>query len=295
MLKAGTAFRWTGSWLTVFTTADPEAGQSSGANATLAEQEQLIDLLNRRRLAGYESYAPPPTLVSIDLQITVCVKDGWLSSDVEAGVLARLADAKLPDGTAGFFYADSFTFGTPLYRSNLEAAIQGVHGVNGVLDVEYRQRGASNMFTPLPDVLQFGTESDSAPRERSRLSGARHHPSFPRRVDDEHNTGLRVQCGQPAHDQSAGTRRDCVSRRRFQHASAGRCSLLCLRLRASLRSSSRSPHGRPMAPTPTVADLGVMMVEWWAYLGDILTFYNERIANEDYLAHRAIAGDPRGA
>jgi hypothetical protein len=34
---------------------------------------------------------------------------------------------------------------------------------------------------------------------------------------------------------------------------------------------------------PSVADLGVMMVEWWAYLSDILTFYNERIANEDYL------------
>ncbi len=34
---------------------------------------------------------------------------------------------------------------------------------------------------------------------------------------------------------------------------------------------------------PAVADLGVMMVEWWAYIADILTFYNERIANEDYL------------
>jgi hypothetical protein len=157
VLKAGTSFRWTGSWLTVFTTVDPEAGQSSGANATLGNQEKLIDLLNRRRLAGYESYAPPPTLMSIDLQITVCVKDGWLSSDVEAGVLARLADAKLPDGTAGFFYADRFTFGTPLYRSNLEAAIQSVDGVNGVLDIEYRQRGASNVFQPLPDVLQFGS------------------------------------------------------------------------------------------------------------------------------------------
>ena len=30
-------------------------------------------------------------------------------------------------------------------------------------------------------------------------------------------------------------------------------------------------------------DLVVMMAEWWAYLGDILAFYNERIANEDYL------------
>jgi hypothetical protein len=30
-------------------------------------------------------------------------------------------------------------------------------------------------------------------------------------------------------------------------------------------------------------DLAVQMVEWWAYLGDILAFYNERIANETYL------------
>ena len=30
-------------------------------------------------------------------------------------------------------------------------------------------------------------------------------------------------------------------------------------------------------------DLGVQMVEWWAYLADILTFYDERIADESYL------------
>ena len=30
-------------------------------------------------------------------------------------------------------------------------------------------------------------------------------------------------------------------------------------------------------------DLAVQMIEWWAYLGDILTLYNERIANESYL------------
>ena len=30
-------------------------------------------------------------------------------------------------------------------------------------------------------------------------------------------------------------------------------------------------------------DLAVQMIEWWAYVADILTFYNERIANQDYL------------
>lgn len=34
---------------------------------------------------------------------------------------------------------------------------------------------------------------------------------------------------------------------------------------------------------PAAEDLGLQLLEWWAYLGDILTFYNERIANEDYL------------
>lgn len=157
VLKAGTSFRWTGSWLTVFTTADPKASGTSGVSVTEAEQTDLIELLNRRRLVGYESYAPPPDLVSIDLRITVCVPSGWLGSDVEAAVLVRLADAVQPDGTPGFFYADSFTFGTPLYRSRLEAAIQSVAEVNGVLDVEYRRRGTSNLFQPLPDVLTLGT------------------------------------------------------------------------------------------------------------------------------------------
>src|SRR5205814_10271891 len=52
VLQAGTRFRWTGSWLTVFTTADPNARE----NLTIQQLEQLSDLLNRRRLAGYESY-----------------------------------------------------------------------------------------------------------------------------------------------------------------------------------------------------------------------------------------------
>lgn len=34
---------------------------------------------------------------------------------------------------------------------------------------------------------------------------------------------------------------------------------------------------------PKAGDLGLQVLEWWAYLGDVLTFYNERIANESYL------------
>ncbi|HVU78831.1 MAG TPA: baseplate J/gp47 family protein [Gaiellaceae bacterium] len=34
---------------------------------------------------------------------------------------------------------------------------------------------------------------------------------------------------------------------------------------------------------PAPGDLGLQVLEWWAYLGDVLTFYNERFANESYL------------
>jgi hypothetical protein len=171
VLSAGTAFRWTGSWLTVFTTADPRGN----APVTEPNQISLVELLNRRKLAGYESYAPPPTLVALDLIITVCAATGWLESDVEAGVLARLANAKLPNSTTGFFYADAFTFGTPLYRSALDAAIQSVPGVNGVLDIEYRRRGASDVFQSLPDILPLGSseilriENDRSYPERGTI------------------------------------------------------------------------------------------------------------------------------
>ncbi len=43
-------------------------------------------------------------------------------------------------------------------------------------------------------------------------------------------------------------------------------------------------HWRPSGGPAGSADLALQMVEWWAYLADILTFYNERLANEAYLS-----------
>jgi hypothetical protein len=150
--KAVTSFRWTGSWLTVFTSADPRGGLA----ADVTEQVALIELLNRRRLAGYESYAPTPQYLSIDLRIEVCVDDGWLDGDVEAGVLDRLGSSTRADDSTGFFFADRFTFGTPLYRSRLEAAIQGVPGVAGVHAIAYRQRGTFAGFVDMPEFVLPG-------------------------------------------------------------------------------------------------------------------------------------------
>ena len=166
--QAGTAFRWTGSWLTVFTTPDPKGG---GA-LPLERHTELIHLLNRRRLAGYESYVPPARYVSIDLRIVVCATPEAFQGDVERDVLDRLGSSRRASGAVGFFFADRFTFGTPLERSRLEAAIQATPGVAGVLKVQYRRRGFVPAFVDLPDVLPL------APDEILRVDN---DPDFPER------------------------------------------------------------------------------------------------------------------
>jgi predicted phage baseplate assembly protein len=150
VLRAGTVFRWTGSWLTVFTTADPEGTEK----IPIDEHIDLINLLNRYRLAGYESYVPSPNYVSIDLIVTVCAQPSAFRSDVETQVLAALSTAKFPDGTTGFFYFDRFTFGTPLEPSALESAIQSAYGVAGLVSIQYRERGGTPDWGCIPEVVR---------------------------------------------------------------------------------------------------------------------------------------------
>jgi hypothetical protein len=41
----------------------------------------------------------------------------------------------------------------PLERSAVEAAVQEVFGVDGVIDVQYRRRGHTPGFVAMPDVV----------------------------------------------------------------------------------------------------------------------------------------------
>lgn len=148
--RAGANFRWTGSWLTGFVTADPRGTEQ----ITLAQEAELINLLNRYRMAGYEVYAPSPRYVGVDLLIKVCALPDAYRGQVEKVILNALSAAKLPNGKSGFFYFDRFTFGTPLERSALEAAIQGCSGVRGVLSVSYRRRGLIPDYIDMPDRIE---------------------------------------------------------------------------------------------------------------------------------------------
>ena len=152
--QAGTTFRWTGSWLTALTAADPAATEQPALTNVI----DLTGLLNGRRLAGYESYVLAPRYVSIDLQITLCAEAAYYRADIEAAVLRALRPGRLPGGGFGFFDHRRWTFGAPLHNSTLLDAVQAATGVAGVTDVQFRQRGVQGTWTALPETLSFGSD-----------------------------------------------------------------------------------------------------------------------------------------
>jgi hypothetical protein len=139
----------------VFTTADPRGSEAIAVD----QHRQLIGLLDRRRLAGYESYIPAPRYVYIDLVVTVCATTEAFRGDVEEAVLEALGKRPLDDGRLGFFHPDRWTFGRPLERSPLAAHIQDTYGVAGVVSLRHRRRGTTPTFVELPDSVPIPTDA----------------------------------------------------------------------------------------------------------------------------------------
>jgi hypothetical protein len=135
--QAQGSFRWTGSWLSAITAVDPvDAFELSPDQRALVEA-----LLNCRRQAGREVIVKNPKFVNLDLTIRVCVSRDAFPGQVRVRVLERLFGTGGARAKPGFFDPDNFTFGTPLRRSALEAAIVGVNGVEAVTGIEIRAHG----------------------------------------------------------------------------------------------------------------------------------------------------------
>jgi hypothetical protein len=150
--RAGTVFRWTGSWRTIFTTPEPVATEQ----IAIGDRVGLVGLLNRYRMAGTESYVPDPDYVSIDLVIELCAAANAFAAGVMAMVTAALS-ATGAGASRAFFAVSRFVFGQPLERSALEAAIQAVPGVAGVTCIHYRLRGRTAGFAEMTDSVAVAT------------------------------------------------------------------------------------------------------------------------------------------
>lgn len=128
--KAHSVTRWTGSWPTDFVAVDPvdSVAITDDQRRALSVEIDCIRLMTR------DARPVDPDYLDIDLEVRVCVGAGFYAGDV----LKRVRDRLMPPG---FFDPDNFTFGDPLRRAAIEAAVQDVPGVAHVDGFSIRIHG----------------------------------------------------------------------------------------------------------------------------------------------------------
>ena len=141
--QAGSTARWTGSWMTQFATADP-LGSFALSAVNRLELEETLDCV---RQVGREVYVQDPRFLDVDLEIGICVAASAYPGQVRERVVRALTR-----GPDAFFHPDNFSFGTPLRRAALEAAVQAVAGVRAVEAISIRVRGVTD-WRALSDLL----------------------------------------------------------------------------------------------------------------------------------------------
>ncbi|MER6307678.1 putative baseplate assembly protein [Streptomyces sp. NPDC001657] len=172
--NAKARFRWTGSWYTVFLTID-----RLGGGPVAEDPVFLADVtahLQRFRIAGYDLEVTGPDPVALELQLSVCVRPGYFRRDVEQALLDVFGNGRRPDGRRGFFAPDNFTFGQPLYLSEIHRAAMSVAGVSFVTILSCHRFGQppagelERGFVAVGDLEVIRLDMDPALPEGGRLS-----------------------------------------------------------------------------------------------------------------------------
>jgi hypothetical protein len=123
--RANARFIWTGSWVTVRVTLDPQGEESLSADLA----QEVYEYLMTRKMAGYDIQIRPARYVPLDIAIRFCLEDLAFRDQVLRDLKSALGNGTGADGTPGFFHPDQWTFGQSVTLSGLYAAIARVNGV----------------------------------------------------------------------------------------------------------------------------------------------------------------------
>jgi len=128
-------YAWTGSWRCVRVAIDP------AGSTVLAEtlRTAVAAHLEAVRLIGEDLEVRPATYVPLDITLTLCAQPAYWPEDLRADLEAAFGDGWTPDGQRGFFHPDAWTFGQPLYASQLIGRALAVTGVGRVLRLGMRR------------------------------------------------------------------------------------------------------------------------------------------------------------
>ena len=159
--RAAARYAWTGSWRTVRVTINP-AGTGELSYKLRKEVEAW---LNAVRLIGEDLEVRPPVFVPLDINVILCAMPGVWPQDIKSILEQEFSDGWTPDGRKGFFHPDLWTFGQPLYASQIVGHAMKVKGVEHVVaqkkgpgsagpSISVRIKRRNGPFEPMESLTQ---------------------------------------------------------------------------------------------------------------------------------------------
>jgi hypothetical protein len=132
---AHASYAWTGSWRTVRIAIDPRS------STELAEplRQSIANHIEAVRLIGEDIEVRAATYVPLDVRVRVCAHPDYWPEDLRHALELEFSDGWTNDRRPGLFNPDGWTFGQPLYASQVIGRALSVSGVGRVLLVGLRR------------------------------------------------------------------------------------------------------------------------------------------------------------
>lgn len=126
---------WTGSWRSVQIAIDPKG--TTDFNDVL--REKIASHLNAVRLIGEDLEIRHALYVPLDCIVRLCAHPHYWPEDLAFELEDEFSDGFTTFAKKGFFHPDEWTFGQPLYASEIIGRCLQVKGVERVLTVSMRR------------------------------------------------------------------------------------------------------------------------------------------------------------
>jgi hypothetical protein len=129
--NAAAFYMWTGSWRTVRVVIDP-AGTTKLSEGLRASVEEQLDAVH---LIGEDIEVRAPEFVPLIIAVEICISRDYWIENVAPVIEQAFSNSYTPDGRQAFFKPDRWTFGQPLYASEIEGVLQTIEGVEHVISI----------------------------------------------------------------------------------------------------------------------------------------------------------------
>jgi hypothetical protein len=112
-------------------------------------RRELAGFMEAFRMAGCDLEIRGARIVPLEIELDVYLQPRHQASIVRAALHEAFSDRTLPDEKVGFFHPDHWTFGQPVYQSQVIARAMAVPGVAQVEVRRFRRRGADRDDDPI--------------------------------------------------------------------------------------------------------------------------------------------------